>query len=89
MSSVQDAIECPQCKGVFVTDFDCRTLEEYRHFPAVAEPRNGLSSEMKPANPFLMKTVMLGENITKTSVTAAPVLQEKREFRKFYPSPVR
>lgn len=31
MSSVQDAIKCPQCKGVFVTDFNCRTLEEYRH----------------------------------------------------------
>lgn len=31
MSSVQDIIECPQCKGIYTTDFNCRTQEEYRH----------------------------------------------------------
>lgn len=31
MSSVQDIIECPQCKGIYSTDFNCRTQEEYRH----------------------------------------------------------
>lgn len=31
MSSVQDIRECPQCKGILVTDFDCNTLEEYCH----------------------------------------------------------
>lgn len=31
MSSVQDIMECPQCKGIYSTDFNCRTQEEYRH----------------------------------------------------------
>ncbi len=30
MSSVQDIIKCPQCGGCYTTDFDCKTLEEYR-----------------------------------------------------------
>lgn len=31
MGSVQDTIECPQCKGLYTTDFNYRTQEEYRH----------------------------------------------------------
>lgn len=31
MGSVQDIIECPQCKGLYTTDFNYRTQEEYRH----------------------------------------------------------
>lgn len=31
MSSVQDYDKCPQCDGIYVMDFDCRTLEEYRY----------------------------------------------------------
>ena len=31
MSSVQDIMECPQCKGIYSTDYNCRTQEEYRH----------------------------------------------------------
>ena len=30
MSSVQDTIKCPQCGGCYTTDFDCRTLEEFK-----------------------------------------------------------
>lgn len=30
MSSVQDTVKCPQCGGCYTTDFDCRTLEEFR-----------------------------------------------------------
>jgi len=31
MSSVQDFEKCPQCGGVYVSDFDCGSLEEYRY----------------------------------------------------------
>lgn len=31
MSSVQDYDKCPQCGGIYVRDFDCRTLEEFRY----------------------------------------------------------
>lgn len=31
MSSVQDYDKCPQCGGIYVMDFDCRTLEEFRY----------------------------------------------------------
>lgn len=30
MSSVQDTIKCPQCGGCYTTDYDCRTLEEFK-----------------------------------------------------------
>ncbi len=30
MASVQDIVECPQCKGVYITDFNCHTQEEFR-----------------------------------------------------------
>lgn len=30
MSSVQDFMECPQCKGLYITEFQCRTAEETR-----------------------------------------------------------
>ena len=30
MSSVQDTVKCPQCGGCYTTDFDCRTLEEFK-----------------------------------------------------------
>lgn len=30
MSSVQDYEKCPQCGGVCVVEFDCRTYEEYK-----------------------------------------------------------
>ena len=30
MGSVQNIIECPQCKGLYTTDFNYRTQEEYR-----------------------------------------------------------
>lgn len=30
MSSVQDMEKCPQCGGIYITDFDCRTFEEYK-----------------------------------------------------------
>ena len=30
MSSVQDRVECPKCAGTMITDFDCRTTEEFR-----------------------------------------------------------
>lgn len=31
MSSVQEHEKCPQCGGIYVIDFDCGTLEEYRY----------------------------------------------------------
>lgn len=30
MSSVQDTVKCPQCGGCYTTDFDCRTLEDFK-----------------------------------------------------------
>lgn len=30
MSSVQDYEKCPQCGGVYVVEFNCRTYEEYK-----------------------------------------------------------
>ena len=30
MSSVQDTVKCTQCGGCYTTDFDCRTLEEFK-----------------------------------------------------------
>ncbi len=30
MSSVQDTTKCPQCGGHYVSDFNCRTQEEWR-----------------------------------------------------------
>ncbi len=29
MSSVQDVTKCPNCGGMYVSDFDCRTFESY------------------------------------------------------------
>lgn len=31
MSSVQEHEKCPQCGGIYVIDFDCGTMEEYRY----------------------------------------------------------
>ena len=30
MASVQDIVKCPKCGGILITDFDCRTTEEFR-----------------------------------------------------------
>lgn len=30
MSTVTDSEKCPQCGGVYMVDFDCRTFEEYK-----------------------------------------------------------
>ena len=31
MGSVQDMIKCPQCNGIYMTDFNYRTQEEFRN----------------------------------------------------------